>query len=168
MTRLYRGGGMPQIGASDLEKLQARLSGTVAVAGSEGYNEAIAIWNGAIDRHPAVVVRCAGSADVASALSFARERGLEVSVRGGGHGFSGFAVTDGGVMIDLTPMKSVRVDPGARMAVTGGGVHQSYGHRRADSRRWHGLAQRPGRPQLRPPGRRRDGHGGWPDPARIC
>src|SRR6266704_771559 len=115
------GGEMPQIGAGDLEKLQARLAGAVAVAGSEGYNEAIAIWNGAIDRHPAVAVRCANSADVASAVSFARERGLEVSVRGGGHGFSGFAVTDGGVMIDLTPMKSVRVDPGARVAVAGGG-----------------------------------------------
>jgi FAD/FMN-containing dehydrogenase len=113
---------MPQIGASDLEKLQERLAGTVAVAGTAGYNEAIAIWNGAIDRHPAVVVRCANSADVASAVSFARERGLEVSVRGGGHGFSGFAVTDGGVMIDLTPMKSVRVDPEARLAVAGGGV----------------------------------------------
>jgi FAD/FMN-containing dehydrogenase len=113
---------MAQIGASDLEKLQARLAGTVAVAGTEGYNEAIAIWNGAIDRHPAVVVRCADSADVASAISFARERSLEVSVRGGGHGFSGFAVTDGGVMIDLTPMKSVRVDPEARVAVAGGGA----------------------------------------------
>jgi FAD/FMN-containing dehydrogenase len=113
---------MTHIGAGDLEELQARLAGTVAVAGSAGYDEAVAIWNGAIDRHPSVVVRCANSADVASALSAAQERGLEVSVRGGGHGFAGFAVTDGGLMIDLTPMKSVRVDPGARVAVAAGGV----------------------------------------------
>jgi FAD/FMN-containing dehydrogenase len=68
------------------------------------------------------VVRCASSTDVANALGFARDRGLEVSVRGGGHGFAGFAVTDGGVMIYLTPLKSVRVDPEAKVAVAGGGV----------------------------------------------
>jgi len=59
---------------------------------------------------------------VAHALTFAQDRGLEVSVRGGGHGFAGFAVTDGGVMIDLTPLKSVHVDPASQMAVAGGGV----------------------------------------------
>ena len=110
------------IGAGDLDALQLRVTGSAAEPGSAGYNEAVAIWNGAIDRHPAVVVRCASSTDVANTLRFARDRGLEVSVRGGGHGFSGFAVTDGGVMIDLTPLKSVRVDPEAKTAVAGGGV----------------------------------------------
>lgn len=110
------------MGAGDLDALQLRVTGIVAEPGSAGYNEAVAIWNGAIDRHPAVVVRCASSADVANTLSFARDRGLEVSVRGGGHGYAGFAVTDGGVMIDLTPLKSVRVDPEAKVAVADGGV----------------------------------------------
>jgi FAD/FMN-containing dehydrogenase len=108
--------------AGNLETLRQRVTGTVAGPGSAGYSEAAAIWNGAIDRHPAAVVRCASSADVANALSFARDRGLEVSVRGGGHGFAGFAVTDGGVMIDLTPLKSVRIDPEAKVAVVGGGA----------------------------------------------
>jgi FAD/FMN-containing dehydrogenase len=116
------GDGMAQINASLLEAFRSKVAGTVDEPGSAGYNEAVAIWNGAIDRHPAVVVRCASSADVANALRFAQDRALEVSVRGGGHGFSGFAVTDGGLMIDLTPLKSVRVDPEARMAVAGGGV----------------------------------------------
>jgi FAD/FMN-containing dehydrogenase len=110
------------ISAGNLEALRQRVTGTVAEPGSAGYSEAVTIWNGAIDRHPAVVVRCASTTDVASALGFARDRGLEVSVRGGGHGFAGFAVTDGGVMIDLTPLKSVRVDPEAKVAVAGGGV----------------------------------------------
>ena len=113
---------MTQIRASDLEALRSRVTGTVAEPGSPGYSEAVAIWNGAIGRRPSVVVRCAGSADVARALTFAQDRGLEVSVRGGGHGFSGFAVTDGGVMIDLTPLKSVHVDPAGRVAVAAGGV----------------------------------------------
>jgi len=113
---------MAQIRSSDLDSLRSRVTGTVAEPGSPGYSEAVAIWNGAIDRHPAVVVRCAGSKDVAHALAFAQDRDLEISVRGGGHGFSGFAVTDGGVMIDLTPLKSVHVDPAGQRAVAGGGV----------------------------------------------
>jgi FAD/FMN-containing dehydrogenase len=113
---------MAQINSSDLDSLRSRATGTVTEPGSPGYNDAVAIWNGAIDRHPAVVAHCAGSADVAHALAFAQDHGLEVSVRGGGHGFSGFAVTDGGLMIDLTPLKSVHVDPAGQVAVAGGGV----------------------------------------------
>ena len=113
---------MAQIRSSDLDALRPRVAGTVAEPGSPGYSDAVAIWNGAIHRRPSVVVRCANSADVAHALTFAQDRGLEVSVRGGGHGFAGFAVTDGGVMIDLTPLKSVHVDPASQMAVAGGGV----------------------------------------------
>jgi FAD/FMN-containing dehydrogenase len=113
---------MTQITANNVQVLQSRVAGIVAEPGSPDYREAVAIWNGAIDRHPSLVVRCTSSADVAQALTFARDRGLEVSVRGGGHGFAGFAVTEGGVMIDLTPLKSVRVDPGAGRAAAGGGV----------------------------------------------
>lgn len=113
---------MAQIRSSDIDALRSRVTGTVAEPGSPGYSDAVAIWNGAIARRPSLVVRCAGGADVAHALTFAQDRGLEVSVRGGGHGFSGFAVTDGGVMIDLTPLKSVHVDPAGQVAVAGGGV----------------------------------------------
>src|SRR6266581_666986 len=113
---------MAQIRSSDLGALRSRVAGTVAEPGSPGYSDAVAIWNGAIHRRPYVVVRCANSADVAHALTFAQDRGLEVSVRGGGHGFAGFAVTDGGVMIDLTTLKSVHVDPASQVAVAGGGV----------------------------------------------
>jgi FAD/FMN-containing dehydrogenase len=113
---------MAQIRSGDLDALRSRVAGTVAEPGSPGYSDAVAIWNGAIHRRPAVVVRCANSADVARALTFAQDRGLEVSVRGGGHGFAGFAVTDGGVMIDLTPLKAVHVDPASQVAVAGGGV----------------------------------------------
>jgi hypothetical protein len=69
------------ISAGNLDALRQRAPGTVAEPGSAGYSETVTIWNGAIDRHPAVVVRCANSTDVANALGFARDRGLEVSVR---------------------------------------------------------------------------------------
>ena len=113
---------MAHISPSDVDALRSRVTGTVAEPGSPGYTDAVAIWNGAIDRRPSLVVRCAGGTDVAHALAFAQDRGLEISVRGGGHGFSGFALTDGGVMIDLTPLKSVHVDPASQVATAGGGV----------------------------------------------
>jgi len=87
-----------------------------------GYDEAVGIWNAAITRRPSVVVRCASDADVVAALAFARGEALEISVRGGGHNYAGFALTDGGLMIDLTPMKTVAVDSGARRVTCGGGV----------------------------------------------
>src|SRR5258708_31020309 len=112
---------MAQIRSGDLDALRSQVVGTVAEPGSPGYSDAVAVWNGAIHRRPSAVVRCAKSADVAHALTFAQDRGLEVSVRGGGHGFAGFAVTDGGVMIDLTPLKSLHVDPASQVAVAGAG-----------------------------------------------
>src|SRR5260370_24260041 len=102
---------MQHIAQRDLSYLGAKITGTVGETGSAPYADAVGIWNGAIAKRPAVVVRCASSADVATALGFARERGLEISVRGGGHGFSGFAVTDGGPMVDLRPLKSVPLTP---------------------------------------------------------
>jgi FAD/FMN-containing dehydrogenase len=110
------------IAPTDIAELSMRLTGTAAEPGSDAYEQAVAIWNGAIQRRPAVVARCVTSTDVATALTFARDRELEVSVRGGGHGFAGFAVSEGGLMIDLTPMKSVHVDPGSQTAVAGGGT----------------------------------------------
>ncbi|WP_067452141.1 FAD-binding oxidoreductase [Actinomadura macra] len=105
------------------KELRASVAGTVARPGEPGYDEAVAIWNGSITRRPSIVVRCTGTDDVAAALKYARGAGLEVSVRGGGHGFSGFALTEGGLMIDLSPLKSVTVDPTTRTAVAGGGVN---------------------------------------------
>jgi FAD/FMN-containing dehydrogenase len=90
--------------------------------GEAAYDTAVSIWNGAIARRPAMVVSCASSADVAAAVLFAQDRGLEVSVRGGGHNFAGHALCEGGLMIDLTPMKSILVDAPVRRVVCGGGT----------------------------------------------
>ena len=105
--------------------------------GDEGYAEAVNIWNAAIQRQPSVVVRCGAAADVAAAVTHATGAGLEISVRGGGHNYSGAALTDGGLMIDLTPMKSVFVDPAARRARCGGGM--TWGELDAATQE-HGLA----------------------------
>jgi FAD/FMN-containing dehydrogenase len=113
---------MANITTEGIRGLQAELTGTVSTPGEATYDAAVDIWNGAISRRPAVVASCATSGDVAAALAFAKGAGLEVSVRGGGHNFAGFALTEGGVMIDLTPMKEVTVDPGARRARCGGGT----------------------------------------------
>jgi FAD/FMN-containing dehydrogenase len=88
----------------------ASLRGPLLQPGDPGYDEARTVWNGMIDRHPALIARCAGVADVMAAVGFARTHGLLVSVRGGGHNITGNAVCEGGLMIDLSPMKSVRVD----------------------------------------------------------
>src|SRR5829696_2436843 len=97
-------------------ELRTRFRGALLRPGEEGYDEARRIWNGAIDRRPALIARCAGTDDVVEAVRFARERDLLVSVRGGGHAVAGHAVCDGGLMIDLSLMKQVRVDTGARTA----------------------------------------------------
>jgi FAD/FMN-containing dehydrogenase len=102
--------------------LRARFRGALLRPGEEGYDEARRIWNGAIDRRPALIARCAGGDDVVQAVRFAREHDLPVSVRGGGHAVAGHAVCDGGLMIDLSLMKAVRVDPQARTARAAGGL----------------------------------------------
>ena len=88
----------------------------------EGYDEARSIWNGAIDRRPAWIARCTGVADVVAAVRFARERDLLVAVRSGGHGVGGHALCDGGLVIDLSSMKGIRVHPQARTARAEAGV----------------------------------------------
>jgi FAD/FMN-containing dehydrogenase len=107
--------------ATALEQLQGRLRGALLCPGDERYESARKIHNGMIDRRPALIVRCAGVADVMTAVTFARDHNLAVAVRGGGHGVPGFAVCDGGLMLDLSRLKSVRVDPVGRTARAEGG-----------------------------------------------
>src|SRR5829696_4491426 len=110
------------IDRTSIGELRVRFRGALLQPGEEGYDEARRIWNGAIDRHPALIARCVGTDDVVEVVRFARERDLLVSVRGGGHAVAGHAVCDGGLMIDLSLMKSVRVDPHARTARAAGGL----------------------------------------------
>ena len=105
-----------------IDELRTRFRGALLQPGEEGYDEARRIWNGAVDRRPALIARCAGADDVAEAVRFARERDLVISVRGGGHAVAGHAVCDDGVMIDLSLMKSVSVDPQARVVRAAGGL----------------------------------------------
>jgi FAD/FMN-containing dehydrogenase len=96
--------------------LRGKLRGTVALPGEDGYDAARIIWNAMIDRRPGLVVRCLGTADVINAVKLARDEKLLVAVRSGGHNIAGNAVCDGGLLIDLSLMKSVRIDPASRTA----------------------------------------------------
>ncbi|MGH3043129.1 MAG: FAD-binding oxidoreductase [Gaiellaceae bacterium] len=108
--------------AIELERLRDSVHGPVIGPEDEAYDEARSIWNGAIDRRPACIARCTGVADVAAAVRFARERDLLVAVRSGGHGVGGHALCDGGLVIDLSPLKGIRVDPATRTARAEAGV----------------------------------------------
>jgi FAD/FMN-containing dehydrogenase len=92
------------------------LRGKLLAAGDDSYDSVRKVWNGMTNRRPALIARCTGAADVIAAVTFAREQGLLTSIRGGGHNVAGKAVCDGGLMIDLAPMKGIRVDPVARTA----------------------------------------------------
>ena len=103
--------------------LAAEFTGTLLRPGDSGYDEARRIHNGLIDKRPAVIARCRSAADVARAIGFAREVGLEISIRGGGHNVAGRACTEGGLMIDLAEMRAVEVDPERRTARAQGGAN---------------------------------------------
>ena len=96
--------------------LRGKLRGGVVSPGEDGYDAARSIWNAMVDRRPGLVVRCLGAADVIEAIKLAHEEKLLVAVRSGGHNIAGNAVCDGGLMIDLSPMRSVRVDRAAKRA----------------------------------------------------
>src|SRR5438874_842476 len=115
----------------------AGLRGPLLRPGDGGYDEARKVWNGMIDRRPALIARCAGAADVMAAIRFAHTHELLVSVRGGGHNITGNAVCQGGLMIDLSPMRSVRVDPVGRTARAEAGL--TWGEYNRETQ-LHGLA----------------------------
>jgi FAD/FMN-containing dehydrogenase len=101
---------------------RTRLDGRLLLPGDTGYDEARTVWNAMVDRRPQMIFRCASTGDVVTAVRTARELDLEIGVRCGGHGALGLAVPDGGLMIDLTPMGAVRVDPDRRRAWVQGGA----------------------------------------------
>jgi FAD/FMN-containing dehydrogenase len=104
------------------DSLREKVRGEVIAPGDEAYGDARRVWNGIIDRQPALVVRCTGNADVIATVGFAREHGLPVSVRGGGHNVAGTAVAEGGIVIDLSAMRNVVVDVEKRTVRAGGGA----------------------------------------------
>jgi FAD/FMN-containing dehydrogenase len=111
--------------------------GAVITAQHADYDDARGIWNGAVDRRPRLIARCTGTADVAAAVRFARDRDLEIAVRGGGHNVAGTALCDEGIVIDLSAMRAVAVDPDNRTAhVQGGALWGDVDH----ETQWHGLA----------------------------
>jgi len=113
----------PVLGEATVQELRDALRGELYQPGDDGYEEAKRLWNGAHDgSEPAVVARCTGTADVIAALGFARAHDLAVAVRGGGHSVAGLSTCDGGMVIDLGPMRNVRVDPAARRAHVGPGA----------------------------------------------
>ena len=105
-----------QLDTAAIKTFGATLRGSLITPGDPAYDETRQIWNAMIDRKPGLIARCATAGDVVSAVNFARTHGLVVAIRGGGHNIAGNAVCDGGLMIDLSPMKAVRVDVSARRA----------------------------------------------------
>ena len=99
------------IAEADVAALRAALRGQLLQPSDEGYEAARRVWNGNIDRRPALIAHCAGVADVQRVVVFAHQRNLKLSVRGGGHGAPGFGTNDGGVVLDLSLMRAIRVDP---------------------------------------------------------
>jgi FAD/FMN-containing dehydrogenase len=113
---------MMQVSSHHLEALRMVLAGKVITPEDADFDTARIQWNNDVDRRPVAIARCVSPADIAAALGFARERELEISVRGGGHAFSGAGVCDGGLMIDLSAMRHVSISADARLAQVGGGA----------------------------------------------
>jgi FAD/FMN-containing dehydrogenase len=125
----------PVLGEATVQELRETVRGEIVTPGDDGYAEACRIWNGAHDgQRPALVVRCTGAADVIASVGFARSNGLTIAVRGGGHSVAGFSTSDGAIVIDLSSMTNVRVDPAALRATVGGGAvwadvdHETQAH----------------------------------------
>jgi FAD/FMN-containing dehydrogenase len=130
-------GGATTLASAAVKNLAAGMRGPLLTRGESGYDHARAVWNGMIDKRPALIARCEGASDVMQALTFAREQDLLVAVRGGGHSISGKAVCEGGLMIDLSNMNSVRVDRVGKVARADGGCLEGHIDHEAAM---HGLA----------------------------
>jgi FAD/FMN-containing dehydrogenase len=120
-----------------IEALRASLRGELLQPGDDGYDGARLIWNGMFDKRPALIARCSGTADVIEAVNFARENGMLTAVRSGGHNSAGSGSCDGGILIDLSGMNAVHIDPKARRAQVQGGATWGDFDREAQV---HGLA----------------------------
>jgi FAD/FMN-containing dehydrogenase len=119
-------GGETTLEGAAVGELAESMRGELLLSGDAGYDHARAIWNGMIDKRPALIARCEGAHDVSQAMHFARERDLLVAVRGGGHSISGKAVCEGGLMIDMSNMNSVRTDRAAMTARADGGCLEGH------------------------------------------
>lgn len=115
-------GAQTKLSEAALEEFKGNLGGQLIFPDDPDYDEARTLWNAQIDKHPALIARCAGVSDVIGSVKFARANNLLVAVRGGGHSFPGNSVCEGGLMIDLSSMKGIRVDPGSRTARAEPGV----------------------------------------------
>src|SRR2546430_8331541 len=114
--------------ADEIQIDEAPCRGSVVRPDHPEYDTHRKIWNGSFDKHPALIIRCAGVSDVIAAVKFGRESGLPVAVRSGGHSFPGLSVADDALMIDLQPMKGIRVDPDKGTArVQAGGLPGGLG-----------------------------------------
>src|SRR5712692_10151856 len=128
---------MTALNQASIAELSARVSGVLLGPDESGYDDARRVHNGMIDRRPALIARCLGSADIADAVNFARTHCLDLAVRGGGHNVAGRAVCDDGLMLDLSLMKGIHVDPVRRTARAQGGVTWREFNRETQT---HGLA----------------------------
>lgn len=128
---------MTEISRTHITELAARFSGVLLSPGESGYDDARQVHNGMIDRRPLLIARCLNTADVVDAINFGRSHGLEIAVRGGGHNVAGRAVCDDGIMLDLSLMKGIHVDPVRRTARAQGGVTWREFNRETQA---HGLA----------------------------
>ncbi len=113
---------MADVIEKDTALLGQQVRGEILTAGQSGYDEARSLWNGMIDKHPGAIVRCLGVADVIATVNFARVQGLPLAIKAGGHNVAGKAICDQGIVIDLSPMKNVYIDPVARRARAGAGA----------------------------------------------
>jgi FAD/FMN-containing dehydrogenase len=131
VSALTSSGEETTLAQSVVKDYQDSLRGQLLFAGDQGYDHARALWNAMIDKHPALIVRCEGALDVVNSINFARENNLRVSVRGGGHSISGKSVCEGGLMIDMSNMNSVRVNQSASTARADGGCLEGHIDREA-------------------------------------
>src|SRR4029450_243220 len=110
------------LSTAKIDRFASSLAGSLLRSGDTGYDDGRRVWNAMGDKRPGVIARCAGTADVVASVRFAREHDLLISVRGGGHNYAGKSVCEGGLMIDLSAMKGITVDPSRRTARADAGL----------------------------------------------